>query len=106
MGKRRSKERWHGSLGGMGPRRAAIGGLVLGAALWNFASLCDLAGSLLLGAANGRGEAADHGQGPSEGCTSLLLDRPTGRTQAWPCPEAAAWMESALRGQLLLANRP
>jgi len=106
VGKRRSKGSWHGRLGGMGPRRAAIGGLVLGAALWNFASLCDLAGALLLGAGAGLGEAAGLGEVPSEGCTSLLLDRPTGRTQAWPCPEGAAWMESSLHGQLVLVNRP
>jgi hypothetical protein len=85
---------WHGRMGLLGPRRAAFAGLVLGAALWNWASLCELAGSLLVGASAARGEA------PAEGCTSLQLDRPTGRTLAWPCPEAAPWLESAVRAQL------
>jgi hypothetical protein len=91
VGKRPSKRRWHGRIRRLGPRRAAFAGLVLGAALWNFASLCQLAGALLAGAAAGRGAA------PAEGCTSLLLDRPTGRTRAWPCRQAPAWMETALR---------
>jgi hypothetical protein len=84
------QRRWHRRIR-FSPRRAAFAGLVLGAALWNVASLGQLAGGLLAGAAAGRGEA------PAEGCTSLLLDRPTGRTLAWPCPEAPAWMELALR---------
>jgi hypothetical protein len=100
VGRRGLKGGWHGRLGLLGPRRAAFAGLVLGAALWNFASLCELAGGLLVGASAGRGEV------PSEGCTSLQLDRPTGRTFAWPCPEAAPWLESALRGQLAAARGP
>jgi len=84
----------------LGPRRAAFAGLVLGAALWNFASLYEIVGALMVGASARPGDAA------SEGCTSLQLDRPTGRTQAWPCQDAAAWMESALRAPLASAGRP
>ena len=100
MGKRPSKRRWHRRVRLLGPRRAAFAGLVLGAALWNFASLYELVGALMVGASARPGEAA------SEGCTSLQLDRPTGRTQAWPCQDAAAWMESALRAPLASAGRP
>jgi len=100
VGKRPSKRRWHGRMRLLGPRRAAFAGLVLGAALWNLAGLCQLAGGLMAGAAAGRGEA------PAEGCTSLLLDRPTGRTLAWPCPEAPVRLESALRARLAAGAGP
>jgi len=64
---------------------------LLGAALWNLASLCQVAGQILFGPPVERSERA-----PGGGCTSLSLDRPSGRTVAWPCPEPAAWMESAV----------
>jgi hypothetical protein len=100
VGKQGSKRGWHGRSGLWGPRRAALAGLVLGAALWNFAGLCQLAAGLLAGAPVSRGEA------PSEGCTSLELDRPTGRTLGAPCSEATAWMESALRAHPAWAGLP
>ena len=90
QGQRRKQGRLAGCFPIVGPRRAAVAGLLLGAALWNLANLWQVA-DLLLGA------PAAPGPGPSGdgGCTSLLLDRPSGRTVAWPCPEPAAWMELA-----------
>jgi len=64
---------------------------LLGAALWNIASLWQVAGLLI-----GPAAAPSRGSSGESGCTSLLLDRPSGRTVAWPCPEPSAWMESAL----------
>ena len=84
-------------MGVSGPRRAAIAGLLIGAVLWNGAALWQLAGAVLIGA------PADATQAPAgAGCTSLSLDRPTGRTRAWPCAEPA-WLELALRAARLAA---
>jgi hypothetical protein len=78
-------------LGGSGSRRAALAGLLIGAAVFNFAALWQLAGTLIAGKplAAGAGPAA-------AGCTSLSLDRGSGRTVARPCPEPAPWLESGL----------
>jgi hypothetical protein len=89
QGQRRKAKRWPQGLPIVGPRRAAVAGLLLGAALWNLASLSQVAGHIL------RGTPPAPSERPPGGCTSLLLDRPSGRTEAWPCPEPAAWMESA-----------
>jgi hypothetical protein len=88
----REQDRGSGRRRVAGARRAALAGLLLGAALWNSASLWHLAGSVVIGLPS---EAAAP---PAAGCTSLLLDRPSGRTVAWPCTEPAAWLESALSG--------
>ena len=90
QGQRRKAKRWSQGLPIVGPRRAAVAGLLLGAALWNLASLSQVADHIL------RGTPPAPSERPPGGCTSLLLDRPSGRTEAWPCPEPAAWMESAL----------
>ena len=93
--------RWCGRFPIVGPRRAAVAGLLLGAALWNLVSLWQVAG-LLLGT-----PAAPTEPPPLDGCTSLLLDRPSGRTVAWPCPAPAAWMESAVpRARVAAAAGP
>jgi hypothetical protein len=90
-GQRRKQGRLCAAFPRVGPRRAAVAGLLLGAALWNVASLWQVAGLLV-----GPAAAPSRGSSDESGCTSLLLDRPSGRTVAWPCPEPAAWMESAL----------
>jgi hypothetical protein len=84
-------------MGLAGPRRAALAGLLIGAVLWNGAALWQLAGAVLMGV------PTDATPAPAgAGCTSLSLDRPTGRTLAWPCAEPA-WLESARRAARLAA---
>ena len=86
----RKRQRWPRPISILGLHRAALAGLLLGAFLWNLASLSELAGQILFGTSVAPSERAPGG------CTSLSLDRPSGRTVAWPCPEPAAWMESAV----------
>jgi hypothetical protein len=83
-------------------RRAAMAGLLLGAALFNVTALWRLAGAHLIAI------PADAVERPTAtGCTSLALDRAGGQTRAWPCAEPAAWLESALAGgRLAAAARP
>jgi hypothetical protein len=72
------------------PRRAALTGLLVGAAIWNAATLWQVTGRMWFGT------RAAAPAGPAAGCTALALDRPTGRTVAWPCRERTWWLESAL----------
>src|SRR5215470_2141038 len=81
-------------------RRAAMAGLLLGAALFNVSTLWRLTGAPLLPA-----DAVE--RSTATGCTSLALDRAGGQTRAWPCAEPAAWLESALSGgRVATAARP
>jgi hypothetical protein len=99
QGQRTKPQQWPRPIPILGPRRAALAGLVLGAALWNLASLRQVADHILSAT-----PAAPGDQAPRSGCTSLSLDRPSGRTVAWPCPEPAAWMESAVPAAARLAS--
>ncbi len=101
MQESRRQKRRRRRLGGSGTRRAALAGLLIGAAVFNFAALWQVAGALIAGRPLAAGAAPG-----AAGCTSLTLDRGSGRTVAWPCPEPAAWLESGLSaGRLALAGR-
>jgi hypothetical protein len=81
-------------------RRAALAGLLAGAALFNLTALWR--GAQLIARPADAVERST-----ATGCTSLALDRAGGQTRAWPCAEPAAWLESALAaGRVASAARP
>jgi len=80
----------------IGPRLAALAGLMVGAALWN--PFTWQLGSRVFSAAAGAPKAP-------AGCTALSLERPSGRILARPCADPR-WLESARPANFASAARP